>query len=406
MARILKPGEKAHNLTIDKQISSGGQATCYAARSRDGRRVFLKQYRLPSQRSPWYAEFVKYQIALRARIDASNCRRFCYKQLGRFEEKTLFQYFEFLESSHSLTEALEKTKKLDLTPEKRLILARVLTAALAELHDQGIVHADLKPDNIMLIPDPEIAAGFRLLLIDMDFSLMTDLPAPWHGQMGYFGSPNYFSPEHLRGETPGTASDVFTAALILHQLLGEGHPLSALSDDEYSSVIQEGKIRPIKLRSRIDIRRAAEFVSLIQLSLHADPAKRPTARDLNNALNGAPLVATPQLPSTGAPCLTLTGSAPERTMRCNLSTMIGRRNVKRLLDDDYGLYSSPQFALTKADETWTVADVPGTTHPTLLNGKVLRGTKHLRSGDRIAIRESVAGAARGELTVSFLPVSV
>ncbi len=402
MARILKPGEIVHGLMICAQISSGGQATCYLARSRDGRHVFLKQYRMPSQRSPWYADFVQYQIALRSRIDNSNCRRFCYEQLDRFEEKTLFQSFEFLESSHSLTEALAKAKKLDFAPEKRLILARVFTAALAELHDQGIVHADLKPDNIMLIPDAEIAAGFRLRLIDMDFSVLTDRKAPWHGYMGYFGSPNYFSPEHLRGETPVTASDVFTAALILHQLLGSGHPLTSFADEQHSELIRMGRIQPISLLPSIHLRRADEFVGLIQAALAAEPEKRPTARELNAALNGAPIVAAPLFANAGVLCLT--GTSPERTLRCNLPVMISRANARRLIDD-YQLYSSPQFSLSRTGDKWSVSEVTGTVNPTLLNGEVLRNEKLLQPGDRIAVRNTAATGATvgGELTVSFLP---
>ena len=77
-------------------------------------------------------------------------------------------------------------------------------AGIAALHEAKIVHADLKPANAYLIQDPTIAAGYQLKLIDMDFSLLADRRAPWHGHQGYVGTDNYRSPEHMRrGERAG-----------------------------------------------------------------------------------------------------------------------------------------------------------------------------------------------------------
>ena len=73
--------------------------------------------------------------------------------------------------------------------------------------------------NVYLIRDPSLGAGYQLKLIDMDFSVLADHRAPWHGYQGYVGSDNYRSPEHLtRGAMPGLASDVFTCGLILYEL--------------------------------------------------------------------------------------------------------------------------------------------------------------------------------------------
>jgi hypothetical protein len=84
--------------------------------------------------------------------------------------------------------------------------------------------------------------------------------------------------------------------------------------------------------------------------------------------------------------------------------MISRANARRLIDD-YQLYSSPQFSLSRTGDKWSVSEVTGTVNPTLLNGEVLRNEKLLQPGDRIAVRNTAATGATvgGELTVSFLP---
>ena len=53
------------------------------------------------------------------------------------------------------------------------------------------------PANALLIKDPSLSAGYELKLIDMDFSLLADRKAPWHGYQAYIGTDNYRSPEHL-----------------------------------------------------------------------------------------------------------------------------------------------------------------------------------------------------------------
>ena len=117
--------------------------------------------------------------------------------------------------------------------------AKVLMAAIAALHESKIVHADLKPANAYLIEDPTIGSGYQLKLIDMDFSLLADRRAPWHGFQGYVGTDNYRSPEHLtRGSVPGLASDVFTCGLMLYELLAGEHPYWRDDQAEYAKLVQ------------------------------------------------------------------------------------------------------------------------------------------------------------------------
>jgi serine/threonine protein kinase len=69
----------------------------------------------------------------------------------------------------------------------------------------------------------------------MDFSVLVDRRAPWHGYQGYVGSDNYRSPEHItRGAVPGLASDVFTCGLMLHELLAGVHPYWQEDQAEYA----------------------------------------------------------------------------------------------------------------------------------------------------------------------------
>ena len=161
-------------------------------------------------------------------------------------------------------------------------------AAIEALHNSRIAHADLKPANVYLIKDPTIKAGYQLKLIDMDFSLLTDHRAPWHGHQGYIGSDNYRSPEHLqRGQVPDLRSDIFTCGLILSELLTGRHPYWSDDQTEYAKRVLSHEAKPLPLAGLMP---SPAQNSMVSLSLHRclspDPSDRPTATELRAVLSG------------------------------------------------------------------------------------------------------------------------
>ena len=123
---------------------------------------------------------------------------------------------------------------------------------------------------------------------------------------GYTGTPGYLSPEHLRGEKPTTASDVFTIGIILGELLGNGHPFDRVRGDAaaYKDAVLAGRFTPVRLQGPLgeSDEFAAEFARWIQLCLQPTAAARPTCEELHKALlqldkgNPAPAPEPPSLP--------------------------------------------------------------------------------------------------------------
>ena len=219
MAKKLKVGDVIRGYRITKVIGPGMMAISYAARAATGAKVFLKQYKSPAPTVVWYDAFVAYQRELSARVRDGKAAHFAVNQVDAFEETwgglSYFQAYEFVENGADLQHMLDDEReqhrrtKTAATDDpsvwaRHITWAKVFMAGIAALHESRIVHADLKPANAYLIEDPTIGAGFQLKLIDMDFSLLADKRAPWHGFQGYVGSDNYRSPEHLmRGSVPG-----------------------------------------------------------------------------------------------------------------------------------------------------------------------------------------------------------
>jgi hypothetical protein len=318
MAKKLKAGDEINGYTITRVFGPGAMAISYEARSRSGQRVFFKQYKSPAVTVEWYRAFVRYQKELNRRIAESPARNYCVRAIDAFEAvwggRNYFQAFEFVENGADLGGIFDKEAEANggRAPqppfaaqlwERHVIWAKVLMSGIHTLHGAKVAHADLKPDNAFLIEDPSIAAGYQLKLIDVDFSVLTDEQAPWHGSMGYVGTDNYRSPEHFTaGATPGAASDVFTCGLILYQLLAGQHPYWSDDQGEYARKVLAYSAAPPVLGGAIPAPATNEAVSAILYAcLNPRPELRPTAAQVRDVLTGrgasAPAVATSAAPA-------------------------------------------------------------------------------------------------------------
>ncbi|MEA3199601.1 MAG: eukaryotic-like serine/threonine-protein kinase [Thermoplasmata archaeon] len=104
-----------------------------------------------------------------------------------------------------------------LTPAESAQVARDVLAGLSVLHRHGIVHRDVKPENVMLQPD-----GRAVLL---DFGCATDPVSSGATQAALQpGTPEYMSPEQARGEAVSPASDLYAVGVVLWEALSGARP--------------------------------------------------------------------------------------------------------------------------------------------------------------------------------------
>jgi tetratricopeptide (TPR) repeat protein/TolB-like protein len=160
-----------------------------------------------------------------------------------------------------------------LTPVEALPLIEQLASGLDAAHRAGIVHRDLKSDNIMLVPDAGVAGGQRAVI--MDFGLARPAQPdhqPQVTQVGeIIGSPHYMAPEQVTGGTVGPAADVFAFGVVIYEMLTGRLPFEGNSFAEvaYRRVAE----RPIPPRRHLpSLERRWEAVILH--CLERDPAQR------------------------------------------------------------------------------------------------------------------------------------
>jgi eukaryotic-like serine/threonine-protein kinase len=433
MAKKLKVGDRIRQYRITKVFGPGMMAISYGAQAPTGEKVFLKQYKSPAPTVVWYKAFVAYQHELSGRVRNGRAGQFAVRQVDAFEEiwggPCYFQAYEFVENGADLQQMLDEERELHRRTKsaatndpvvwaRHVTWAKVFMTGMAALHESKIVHADLKPANAYLMQDPTISSGYQLKLIDMDFSLLADRRAPWHGHQGYVGTDNYRSPEHMiKGSVPGLASDVFTCGLMLYELLAGYHPYWTEDQAEYARLVQSHAAKPPALAGVLPAPASnAEVSSTLHRCLSPDPAARPTAAELRAVLSGrgaapstpkaepARTTASPgSAPRTGAELITsdrIDLLGPDgRSVQIGIRTELGKTLVRQF-GPDSDFWDSRQCVLERqSGKQWVVSPVEGTTNETLVNGQALSAPRPLRQGDVIAVGRQAKGIAKMPLTV-------
>ncbi len=126
-------------------------------------------------------------------------------------------------------------------------IVRGLLSALSEAHRQGVVHGDIKPDNVILITRPD---GPPLVKV-LDFGIARAMDAAG-GMMtrtrngAFLGFPSYMSPEQIRNAREiGPRSDLWSVGILLYQLLTGREPFIAPTDAAKLTLVLSGEPPPV-----------------------------------------------------------------------------------------------------------------------------------------------------------------
>ena len=178
-------------------------------------------------------------------------------------------------------------------------IAREIAAALEATHAAGVVHRDLKPDNIFLVADPACPDGRRVKLLDFGLAkLVLDDPRRRTNIHSVLGTPRYMSPEQCRSSTQiDHRSDIYALGCILFELVTGVPPYDGSPD----AVIDAHLGGAIPRASSL-CRCPPQLDALITTLLAKDPARRPptmtAVRRALDALRLGRLGSAPSVPPT------------------------------------------------------------------------------------------------------------
>jgi hypothetical protein len=226
---------------VSSLLARGGMARVYrAADERLGREVAVKILGLPYAARHAFIERFLEEARAAAGISHPNL---VHVYDSGSDGGLHFIVMELLERYSSVRERLATGGPLAV--DEALDLASQLLDGLEAVHARGLVHCDVKAGNVLLGPGP-------VKLIDFGIARVRDDVA---GEGISIGSLGFMSPEQLRGEPLGPASDLFAVGVVLYEALTGELPFNGSSPDEMAAAHHAGVARaPSQLRSGVPSR--------------------------------------------------------------------------------------------------------------------------------------------------------
>lgn len=232
---------------------------------------------------------------------------------GELDDGSLYFVMELLEG-RTLKQAIVADGTFPL--ERALPIFLAICGAVGEAHEAGVVHRDLKPDNIFLCHSGALSDFPKVL----DFGLAKVPPSHRPGSIALtgdneiFGTPRYMSPEQAQGKPLTLASDLYSLGLILYEMLVGKSPFNARTPIEYSGLHIQAA--PIPLNRRVPGLTFPEALEqIIMKTLEKRPEDRPAtavvfAEGLHAILEQSGLATAPAAPGISAASLSVRPVAP------------------------------------------------------------------------------------------------
>lgn len=208
MIQGVQPGETLDHYHIESLVARGGMASLFRGTdSRTGRTVAIK---VPNPEMECDVLFFD-----RFKREAEIGRRLTHpavvKVLAEDEPSRVYMAMEWVEGV-PLRNILDSEKKLPVSRASRI--ASGVCEALEYIHSHGVVHRDLKPDNIL------VDAEDRIKLID--FGIACDMRSRrlTFGKLTKaMGTPDYVSPEQVKGKRGDARSDIYSLGIMLYEMV-------------------------------------------------------------------------------------------------------------------------------------------------------------------------------------------
>jgi serine/threonine protein kinase len=267
----LAPGDALDGFDVRSVLSRGGMGSVFKAEERaTGRTFVLKVPHLHLESDvAFYSRFEREErIGLRLRHPSIAA---VVPVTGKSRPYLVMEYVDGV----SLYEVMRTEGRL---PEARVLaIGRALCDALVYVHAQGVVHRDLKPENVVL----DAQGGVHIV----DFGVALDFSSPrltWGRFSSRLGTPEYMSPEQIRGRRGDDRVDVYALGLILYELLAGVAPYEAPTVAALLQVRTSREARPLAdVAPEVD----PNVARVIMRALAIDPQDRyPSAVQMLAAL--------------------------------------------------------------------------------------------------------------------------
>ena len=204
----LEPGDMLDHYRIEAAIARSGMSTLYKATDlHDGKPVAVKVPHAEMEADPVLFERFKREEEIGQMLDHPGI----VKTFNGEVRSRVYMVIEWVEG-RLLRTILNAERKLPV--ERAVKIALGMCDALDTMHKRGIVHRDLKPENVMVDADD------RIKLIDFGIAMKEDARRlTFVNLSATLGTPDYISPEQVKGSRGDQRSDIYALGIMLYEML-------------------------------------------------------------------------------------------------------------------------------------------------------------------------------------------
>jgi eukaryotic-like serine/threonine-protein kinase len=218
LSSTFENGQELDHFRIDAPVAESGMASIFKATDlRDGKQVALKVPHFAMEADPALFDRFQREEAIGIALDHPNVMRIYPVE----DRSRVYMAMEWVDGK-LLRQVMYEVGKMP--PQRAIKITLGILTALEYIHKNGVVHRDLKPENIMLDPQD----GIKLI----DFGIASQAGAKRLTYAGFsqaLGSPDYISPEQVKGKRGDARSDLYAVGVMLYEMLSGKTPFSGPS---------------------------------------------------------------------------------------------------------------------------------------------------------------------------------
>src|SRR6266700_1102179 len=293
MTTVYTPGARIDHYEIIRLLGHGGMNRVYLARDIHSQQdVVLKFPNDDLIGNIGVFERYKREAEIGSRLNHPFVQHLLNVGEERQDHYLVIEYVQ----GKTLRQVLEEHAPNPLPQKEAIRITLQICDALAYCHEHGVYHRDIKPENIMILDDNNVK------IIDFGVALLEGARrVTWRGLSGTVGTPDYMSPEQIKGQRGTASSDIYAVGVLLYEMLTGHTPFEG--ENVFAVMNQHVSQDPPSLLEA-NPALSPELATVVMRAVRRDPEKRyqnmrDMLHDLQNLDEVEPVKYVPDTPGTG-----------------------------------------------------------------------------------------------------------